>query len=348
MTYVDTITWEAGTIGAAPTVAGDILQVIGSNAYSAGIIGAVAMESTAGGYVTIPAPANACTMSFLVRSVGALTGSARIATFTDSVNTFFGSLRFHSSGVFDITDPTSTRIGATGPAWAANTLYRCDFSISGTGTSRTVRARVYAGLTSTLLWDSGDRTTTGTPSNPVARVRCPAQSLTGGVVRHDHWRRYSSATDTPGVPLVSGTVAGDLQRLTAALTAAGYDRGTVAGTLARLTGALTGRGVDRATVAGTLARITATLIAGTTDRGAVAGVLPRLTGQLTGHLEDPAVLAGALPRLVGELTGTVLLPGDPTDYALTAELEQALLAWLEPHPYAARLEPVGFTAEVLP
>lgn len=348
MAYVDTITFDGATIGGTPVVGGPIAQVIGTNTYSVGLVGPVGVDSTSGGYLSLNTPSDDCTVSFVFRTVGAVVGSARLATFTEITNGFFASLRAHSSGVFDIADATSTRIGAAGPAWAVDTQYWASFSINGSGSSRTVRARVYLWSTGALVWDSGDRTATGTPTTDVVKVRTPAQSGTSGVWRHDHWRRYNSGTDVPGPPVRSGQLAGTLQRLTAALSGSSIDRGAMAGALARLQGALTGGLVDRGDVAATLARLTATLIGGTVDRGTVAGALPRLTGQLTADTADPSALAGTLPRLIGDLVGDVLPAGDLRDLVLTAVLEPGLFARIELPALSGELEPARYTAEVLP
>lgn len=349
MAYVDTVTFDGATIGATPVVAGPIAQVIGTNTYSAGLVGPVGVDSTAGGYLSLTTPSDDCTISFVFRTVGAVVGSARLATFTEITNGFFASLRAHSSGVFDITDPTSTRIGAAGPAWAVDTLYWASFSINGTGSTRTVRARVYLFATGALVWDSGDRTVTGTPTTDVVKVRTPAQSGTSGVWRHDHWRRYNSGTDVPAAPVRSGTLAGTLQALTGALSGSSVDRGALAGSLARLVGALAGRGISPATIAGQLSALTGQLTGSSLDRGAVAGDLPRLTAAFHGAPTDPALLAGQLPRLIGDLSGAVL-PGEAApDFDLYAVLEAGRwLADVEADRFAARLEPARFTAEVLP
>lgn len=183
--------FEEGTPAAAVVVGGDYLLVTGTLQYgTVARYDALALRSVNGGFTAVPAPANEHSGSMYVNALSLTAGAARVATFTDSANTFHGMIRMHLSGVFDICDATTTRIAASTATWAAGQWYRIDYQVSGTGTTRTIAVQVFAdsGL---LIWNSGPVVVTTATANVISRVRLGAQGATTGEVMTDQVRLYT-------------------------------------------------------------------------------------------------------------------------------------------------------------
>lgn len=211
MSLVKTYGFEEGVDGAALVVNADYLQVIGDVRYTtAKAHGTLGARGVLGGYISIAAPTNECTVSVYATVTAAITGSPRIITFTDSANVFHGMVRFHAaSGLFDICNAATTRVAASTVTWTIGTRYRFDAQISGpAGTTRTITLRVFEGEGTVPIWDSGPIVVTGASANPVGRARIGAQGVTaGGDVLFDTIRTYNALEwPTPIAAVNPGTV----------------------------------------------------------------------------------------------------------------------------------------------
>lgn len=185
--------FEEGVPPNAVVAAGDYLLVVATATFTNDtIFGSVALSTVNGGYIALPTPSDIHSGVLHTRVLSMSAGSARVATFTDASNGFIGMIRMHTSGVFDICDATATRIAASTATWSAEISYRIEYQLTGTGTARSIAAKIYVGSSTTAIWDSGVIAVTSATTAAASRVRVGSQGVTTGEVITDHVRLYDS------------------------------------------------------------------------------------------------------------------------------------------------------------
>lgn len=195
MALAKTLTFEEGTAGNTLVTTTDIVQVIGTARYTATHKhGSLAMSSLNGGYISVTTASNAVGFSCYAQVGSMVAGSARICTFTDSLNTFIGMARIHLSGVFDICDNATTRVAVSTSTWTAGAWYRIDVTISGTGLTRSMTMKIFDNVESTVALETiGPVNVTSGTSNTADRIRTGAQGVTNGEIFVDTVRVYDTA-----------------------------------------------------------------------------------------------------------------------------------------------------------
>jgi hypothetical protein len=197
-------TFEEGVSGNAISAANDYTAVNGTVEFQSAAAehGAIGMLSTSGGYLTVKTAApDVGSFSVYFTIASSLTGSARIMTLLDSVNTFIGMFRAHSTNVFDICDASATRQAVSTYTWSVGTTYRLDGTLTGSGTARTMAVKVFVGEdNASPVWDSGPVAITSATASAWAAARVGAQSATGGTVAIDDVRFFDTAAFAGPVP----------------------------------------------------------------------------------------------------------------------------------------------------
>lgn len=210
MALAKVLTFDGYTPPNAIPTGGDIVAKTGTyNASASSKFGSACGESVNGGFVQISNANDVHGGSIWVNVVTAITGSARVVTFTDASSTFMGMIRFHTSGIWDICDNTTTRQAQSIASWAVGAWYRVAYLFTGSGLNRVIACRIYSGNgNGTPLWDSGNVAVTSATANPCTRIRIGAQGVTAGTVRNDQFRLYTTAewTGTDRAPS-EGTLA---------------------------------------------------------------------------------------------------------------------------------------------
>jgi hypothetical protein len=146
-------------------------------------------------------------------------------------------------------------------------------------------------------------------ANPYQIIKQSGPMITGAVVTTvtgtlsgDLDRITGSLSGNRGV---SGTAAGLLDILTGTITGNYGVTGTIVGSLDQVTGAFAGSHVYTGTVSGVLQRTTGQFSGAAYQQvtGTVSGSLDSVTGTFVGFMDISGVLAGGLDRLTGNIRG---------------------------------------------